>query len=132
MSSSWLQAERGFFPVKELRFLVEIQGVKSSGGNPGCAGLLALGVLMKKEKIKALKLSTGSGHFSQNINLVGGLMVMVLPIKTGRYHCFVPRLDLRVPGKRRPCPSPPVAEILILMVRGCQRLSVAFPKCLGN
>lgn len=38
VSSSCLQAQRGFFPVKELRFLVEIQRVRSSGGDPGCAG----------------------------------------------------------------------------------------------
>lgn len=43
VSPSWLQAE---ILVKELRFLVEIQRVKSAGGNPGSAGLLALGVLM--------------------------------------------------------------------------------------
>lgn len=80
-----------------------------------------------KKKKKALKLSTGSGHFSQNMNLVGGLTVVMLPIKTGRYHRFIPRLDLRVPGKRRPCPPPLVAEILVLMVHGRQRLGVAFP-----
>lgn len=50
VSSSWLRTERGFFPVKELRFLVAIQRVKSSGRSPGCAGLLVLGVSMKKKK----------------------------------------------------------------------------------
>lgn len=49
MSSSWLQAERGFFPVKGLRFLVEIQRVRSSGGNPGSAGSLVLGVSVGKK-----------------------------------------------------------------------------------
>lgn len=86
----------------------------------------------EKKKKKALKLSMGSGRLSQNMNLVGGLMVVVLLTKTGRYHRFVPRLDLRVPGKRRPRPPPPVAEILILTTCGHQRFGVTFPKHLGN
>lgn len=76
--------------------------------------MLALGVSMRerererKREKKALKLSTGSGHFPQNMDLVGGLAVV--PVKTSRGHQFIPERDLRVPSKCHSCP--PGAGIL--------------------
>ena len=80
MSSSWLQAERGFFLVKELRFF---------GGNstsempwrksrlPWLAGAWGFSKKKNKTQQKDLKLSTGSGHFWQNPSLAGGLSAVV-------------------------------------------------------
>lgn len=91
MSSSCLQAQRGFFPVKELRFLVEIQRVRSSGGHPGYAGAWGFDERERerKGKKKTLKLSTGSGHCPQNMDLVSGLPVV--PVKTSFGHQFIPK-----------------------------------------
>lgn len=111
MSSSCLQAQRGFFPVKELRFLVEIQRVRSSGGDPGCAGAWGFDQRERereKGEKKALKLSTGSGHFPQNMDLVSGLAAV--PVKTSCGHRFIPERDLLVPSKCHSCP--PGAGIL--------------------
>lgn len=111
MSSSCLQARRGFFPVKELRFLVEIQRVRSSGGDPGYAGAWGFSEREMKKKKIILKLSTGSGHFPQNVDLVGGLAVV--PVKTNFGHQFIPEWDLCVP-----CSCPPGAGILNLGAQG--------------
>lgn len=74
--------------------------------------MLALGVSIRererKGEKKALKLSTGSGHFPQNMDLVGGLAAV--PVKTSCGHQFIPERDLLVPSKCHSCP--PGAGIL--------------------
>lgn len=81
----------------------------------------------KKNNPETLKLSTGSRRFSQNMSLVGGLTMVVLPIKNRSLPPV--RTTFRPAG---PWQTPPVAEIVIWMVRGRQRLGVTAPQCLGN
>lgn len=61
--------------------------------------MLALGVSMREREKgkKTLKLSTGSGHFPPNMDLVGGLAVV--PVKTSFGHQFIPKQDPQVPCK---------------------------------
>lgn len=72
---------------------------------------------MGEKRKKALKVSTGRGHFSENTSLVGGV--------THKNHQFT---ALRPAGSWQT----PAAEILIWMVHGCQSFGITFPKFLGD
>lgn len=66
--------------------------MRSSGGHPGYAGAWGFDERERERergKKKPLKLSMGSGHFPQNMDLVGGLALV--PVKTSFGHQFIPK-----------------------------------------
>lgn len=71
--------------------------MRSSGGDPGCAGAWGFDERERERRGKkiSLKLSTGSGHVPQNMDLVGGLAVV--PVKNNFGHQFIPKWDLQMP-----------------------------------